>query len=118
LDKLRGTLPVSTAELRTANEENLAIALDSIATLLPELDGKTVITSDHGQLIGDRVSPIPLIEYGHPGSTYVDELVRVPWHVYESGPRKQIIAEPPVASDEQITDATVERRLETLGYVS
>ena len=49
-------------------------------TLIESLDGKTVVTSDHGNLFGRRLWPIPLQKYGHPPGLRFPELIEVPWH--------------------------------------
>lgn len=38
-----------------------------------------------GELLGDRCRPIPVTEYGHYHGLYMDELVKVPWHVHRTG---------------------------------
>jgi len=119
LDKLSGHLSgVSDADLWRAYRENLDLVLNSIADVFSELDGRTVVSADHGQLIGERVWPLPLREYGHPTGVYDERLVRVPWHIYESGERRKIISEEPIESDpSEPPDAVVRDRLEKLGYM-
>jgi len=39
-----------------AYNENLDIVLTEIEALLDELDGKSVITADHGNLVGERLT--------------------------------------------------------------
>lgn len=95
--------------------ENLEIVLDDIKSLLPQLPGKSVVTSDHGELIGDRSFPIPYTEYGHPRGTYVEGLVKVPWFTYTNGERKEIVAEDP-QEDVFATSDAVDNRLRNLGY--
>jgi hypothetical protein len=87
-----------------------------------ELPGKSVVTSDHGQLIGERGFPVPFKEYGHPNGIYSEELVKVPWHVYQNGKRKGIIAESPEKAtyetkDSDELDAKTEEHLKNLGYL-
>ena len=101
--------------VRKAYEENLQIVLDKVSNLLPELNGKTVITSDHGNLIGERVSPIPVKAYGHPRGLHVPELVTVPWLIRDAGDRREVFSEPPVESD-RISNQVINHRLEALGY--
>jgi hypothetical protein len=101
--------------LRRAYEENLDLVLADVSELLPELQGKTVVSADHGELLGERLFPVPLRAYGHPIGVYVDELVRVPWHVYTNGDRKELVAEPPVTR-ERPDPERVEAQLRDLGY--
>jgi hypothetical protein len=61
-----------------AYKENLRHVLKNVEDLLEIINGKTVITSDHGNLIGDRLSPIPVRGYGHPSGLRAPELVKDP----------------------------------------
>lgn len=95
--------------------ENLQLALPYVAQLLDELTGKTVITSDHGNLIGERTWPIPLRQYGHPGGLRVPELREVPWHIVETTPRPTICSDPPT-KNRALNEELIEERLRDLGY--
>jgi hypothetical protein len=102
--------------------ENLMEVLPAVRTLLTEIPGKTVVTSDHGQLIGDSGFPVPIREYGHPNGIYQEEVVKVPWHVYQNGPRKSIVAEPGDENsygrkDREEIDEKAKEHLENLGYL-
>jgi len=129
----RGEIGVPDEVVREAFEENLDVALPHVERLMRTLSGRTVVTSDHGQAIGERSRPIPIREYGHPVGTYIDELVTVPWLVFDNGPRKEIRAgeaedtvggEAAGGGDERDgstredgeVDELVEDRLESLGY--
>lgn len=54
-------------------EENLRIALDSVARLIPELDGTVVVTADHGEAFGEEGV------WEHHIETYIPPLTEVPW---------------------------------------
>lgn len=41
--------------LLEAYRENLDLVLEHVADLVDTLDGKTVVTADHGQLLGDTL---------------------------------------------------------------
>ncbi len=59
--------------IKRAYESNLQLVMPYVNDLLDRLDGKVVISADHGELFG---------EYGlhvHPIGAYVPELVTVPW---------------------------------------
>lgn len=118
LDKLRGALKITNDELWTAYKENLDCVLESVDNLLPDLEGKTVVTADHGQLIGERVKPIPIREYGHPTGIYHERLVQVPWHIHEFEYRRDIISEQPVLEKRDPSEEVVHDRLEQLGYLT
>jgi hypothetical protein len=82
------------------------------------LSGKTVVTADHGQMIGERSFPIPFHEHGHPPGIYTEELLSVPWLVHTNGPRREITAEE-LPTREQADDGdetVVSERLRHLGY--
>ena len=114
-----GELPreydVSDATLERAYRENLSLVLEEVEGLLADLPGKTVVTADHGELLGDRLGPLPVRDYGHPDGIYLPELVRVPWHVSTNGPRKRITREEPTRTAD-VDRAAVEAHLRDLGY--
>lgn len=112
------TNPAASRDLiRKAYVENLDIALDEVARLLGSLPGKTVVSADHGELLGEPLPPFSLSHYGHTGGVYHEKLVRVPWHVHTNGERKEIIAEEPEQEDGQASGRDVEKHLEELGYM-
>lgn len=114
-DTIRKT-DVTHADVMCAYRENLDIVLAEVEPLLDDLRGKTVVSADHGELLGDRERPIPIKTYRHPEGVYVDGLVKVPWHVYENGERKEIVAEQPGANEDDIDIEAVEQHLTDLGY--
>lgn len=101
--------------LRQAYRENLEIGLSAVEELLHDLTGKTVVTADHGELLGERVFPFPLKYYGHPPRFYTPELTKVPWFEIETGERKTIRSENPRTYTTAGEDV-VEERLRQLGY--
>ena len=123
---MRGTLDVSAGDVWGAYRRNLDRVLPAVAALLEELPGLTVVTSDHGNMVGERARPVPIREWGHPPGIHTPELVEVPWLVYDEGRRKQVVWEEPdhevrvesTGDDETAEPAgTVQDRLEQLGYV-
>jgi hypothetical protein len=98
--------------------ENLEVTVPHVRELLAGVDGKTVITSDHGNLLGERLWPIPVRGYGHPEGIYVAKLVAVPWLELDAQGRRDVTADPPVGRDDphDIDDETVKSRLKHLGY--
>jgi hypothetical protein len=104
------------ADVMQAYRENVDIVLGEVEPLLDDLQGKTVVSADHGELLGDRERPIPIKTYRHPEGVYVDGLVKVPWHVYQNGERKEIVAEQPAEDDDDIDIEAVEQHLADLGY--
>jgi hypothetical protein len=108
------TVPADTIE--QAYEDNFDLVQPHVRELLEELQGKSVVTSDHGNMLGERSWPIPIREWGHPKGTYTEELVTVPWLEYTNGPRKEIVAEAPSEAAEQVDEDVVTDRLRHLGY--
>lgn len=107
---------VTAEQVREAYAENLDVVLESVADLLDHLRGKTVVTADHGEMLGDRHDYVPVRDYGHHEGVYNDALTKVPWHVHSDGERKDVVAEAPVESDSEADDEALESRLADLGY--
>lgn len=101
--------------VRKAYRENVDIALDAAEQLIEEFTGKTVVTADHGALIGERLSPIPVRGYGHSIGIRVPEVTEVPWFEPDYSERKEVVAEEPQIYDE-VDREVVEERLESFGY--
>lgn len=101
--------------LREAYRENLSLVLDEVEKLLNGLTGRTIVTADHGEMLGDRHDYVPVKDYGHHPGIFNDPTVKVPLHVYERGSRRRINTDPPerarVADEGQLDD-----RLRNLGY--
>jgi hypothetical protein len=84
--------------------------------LIERFDEKTVVTSDHGNMLGERASPFPKRFYGHPWGVRTDELVKIPWLVSKGERRKEIQSEPPESKHSTEMTAEVTQRLADLGY--
>lgn len=102
--------------VRRCYRENVDIVLESVRRLVEELDGRTIITADHGEILGDSQSPFPVGYYGHPARLYVPELVEVPWLVQESGPRRRVTAETPARDEVGLDADELDEKLRNLGY--
>ena len=63
--------------IRSYYEENLRLALSAAADLAADLDGRTVVTSDHGEAFGEHGV------WEHHVETHIPPLVDVPWLVLE-----------------------------------
>lgn len=115
-DSIRyGLSELSREHIVEAYDENLALVLESVESLLDGLDGKSVVTADHGNFLGERMSPIPVRGWGHPKYVRADELVKVPWFVAEYDSRRETEAESPT-EHEEIDESVVEERLAAFGY--
>jgi len=107
---------VNMEDIISAYRENLRIVLEEVEKLVSSMDGKTVITSDHGNLIGDRLSPVPTRGHGHPRGLYVEELITVPWLEISSSERREIKSDPPQHDTDRLSSQNVNERLKALGY--
>lgn len=99
-----------------AYTENLELVLQHVRDLCDDLTGKTVITSDHGNLFGGFAWPFPVRKYGHPPGIHTRKLIKVPWLELETEDRREIRSEPPEMIDSEINEAERFKRLEYLGY--
>jgi len=70
---------VDVMEWKQAYLENLVLVLEYVDKLLDVLDGKIIITSDHGEMLGE------FGEIGHGCGVRFRELVEVPWFRIENG---------------------------------
>ena len=62
--------------------ENLRFAIPYVEKLCKLLNGKIVVTSDHGEAFGEYIHPIvPYKVWGHPKGYRTKELIEVPWFV-------------------------------------
>ena len=111
---MNGSVEAPDQTLRQANDENFEVMLPALSNLLDGRAGRTVVSADHGQMLGERSHPIPIREYGHPRRTYTDELVRIPWLVCEHGERPKITTGDTAATAQQSDD--LDERLKALGY--
>jgi hypothetical protein len=99
-----------------AYTESLHIVLKKISELVDILDGQTIVSSDHGELLGERVPANFWREtHGHPHNLKTRTVYKVPWLEIESHHRRQTIAEKPNKSS-GIDQTTLDDRLQALGY--
>jgi membrane-anchored protein YejM (alkaline phosphatase superfamily) len=103
-------------QLWDAYKQNLSRVLNSVTELVQSLLGKTVITSDHGNMFGERATPIPIQEWGHPRGVFTKELAEVPWFTIQYGDRREIL-NGSTSNVANIDSDVVEERLRDLGYV-
>lgn len=98
-----------------AYRENLELVLPHVEELAASLSGKTVVTSDHGNMVGERTGPLPARAFGHPPGLRTPELNEVPWFEFPCNDRREVTAEQPLGRTLMDSDI-VEDRLESLGY--
>lgn len=111
----RGELEITDELLKKAYVENLDRVIPEVNRLFEKLTGKIVVTADHGELLGERTGPLPIKDYGHHTRLYVDTLVEVPWLVYDTNERREIVSEEP-GERRDVDQDRVEERLRRLGY--
>lgn len=104
---------ITESELRQAYVENVEIVLKHAEKLVSELNGKSVVTADHGEMLGERV--FLHSEYGHRPYLYTPELRIVPWFICEYKTRKQITEDPPKEFS-RLNEQIRKDHLESLGY--
>lgn len=110
---------IGIGEIRQAYEQSIQYILNHISNLVEELNGFTVITADHGELLGERLIPFPFFGFSHPEGIYMDELVKVPWFKCNYSERKKIIEEDePHHTMEKSREVTedVNEHLKNMGY--
>lgn len=112
---MKGKLEIDKEQLWKLYKENLERAIPEVIRLIDNLNGKTVVTSDHGNMFGERASPLPIKEWGHPKHIHTPELVEIPWFICDSDGRKGISEENPI-DHEDIQRSKVNERLRNLGY--
>ena len=106
----------SRAAVIEAYRENLRVVLTALESLLPEIDGKVVISADHGNMLGECLGPLPIPVYGHHDGLATPELIEVPWLERPWDRRRETVAEPPVERPASIDDETVDDRMRALGW--
>jgi hypothetical protein len=106
---------ISKSDVHEAFKKNLEHALEPALELSEYMTGKTVISSDHGNMFGERAWPVPLKFYGHSPGVRSPQLNRVPWAEIDSETRREITNE----GVSQVADSEnkeLKKRLVALGY--
>lgn len=106
---------ISRAEIRQAYSESLEIVFRHTQELVERLDGKSIISSDHGEMLGERISRFTPRRYGHPKGLYTKELRKVPWLELPAQERRTVQSDTPIGFDRP-DDTTLDDRLQALGY--
>lgn len=96
--------------VREAYEENLEIVLESVEKLINCLDGKSVVTADHGQSFGEKFL------YGHPKGIHTQELVQVPWFIPDYENRRNISNATQTKKTSGTKSEVIKDKLADLGY--
>jgi len=104
-----------TPELRNAYEQNLKAVFAEVARLLQYLSGTIVITSDHGEFLGENKN------FSHPKNSSHPTLRDIPWLVIQKSDGQLLYDKPsasesPSGSDSDLSEEAVIERLRALGY--
>jgi len=102
--------------IQTAYEENLELALAHVQTIQDTVTGKVAVSADHGNMLGERMRPLPAKMWGHPSNLDHPTLREVPWLEMPHETRRETVADTPVERTDEIDDADMEERLQALGY--
>lgn len=100
---------VSHEEIKEVYVENLRLVLEHVESLVSELNGKIVISSDHGEYLGENG------KLGHPKYSYGEVVRKVPWLVIDSEERLEI-TDAQSTQRSEVTDEDIEEHLRDLGY--
>lgn len=107
-----GEIPESV--VRKAYRENLDLVLPEVEKLSMKVPGKMIVTSDHGNLFGQRVCWLPVKIYGHPARVHHPGLTAVPWVELPFESRRKIVRAEETTESEEFDE--VQERLSDLGY--
>lgn len=103
-------------ELRESYKQSLKIVLDHVETLVDRIEGKKIISSDHGELLGEKLLPfLGPRKYSHHTDLKTPELRLVPWLIIDSEDRRKVIEESPPETNTTDQDG-LEEKLAALGY--
>jgi len=70
--------------LSKAYRSNLALVLDYVSEIIKRMDGIVVITSDHGEGLGEPLRPQDKPVFSHPCGREEWELRLIPWCVIDT----------------------------------
>ena len=107
-----GKMPVK--KIMKAYEENLILVLKEVDDLIKKLNGRIIITADHGTSFGKWNI------YKHPRFIRTKDLKEIPWMIIEKN-KKNKIKTPKKESypkkKREINEIKIKERLASLGYV-
>jgi hypothetical protein len=102
-------------------KENLAYVLEYVDKISNEINGKTIVTADHGEMLGEKKICLPANMGGMAGSIghgygiYVEELRKVPWVILNYNERRTITqGENNDKENDEVNN--VDGQLKALGY--
>jgi hypothetical protein len=98
---------ISNGDLIDIYIENIHIVLEYVNMLVTDINGKTIITSDHGEMLRWKI--------GHGERIYTEGLRKVPWVGLDYEEHREVIKEPPETTDTP-NSADLDEQLAALGY--
>jgi len=107
---------ISIQEARMAYRENLEIVLQELDELIDFLNGKTIISADHGEAFGEQPYPIIGKLYEHYRHPRAMSLCEVPWLTIPPEDGRREIRKGERTSNNEDADRNIEDHLEALGY--
>jgi hypothetical protein len=107
---------VTPEEVRTAYAESLDIVLGEAEQFLNDIDGKSAITADHGEMLGEQVFPFTSRVWGHSEGFSTPMLRQVPWLEIGGESRREIRVSEPIETKDELDKSEAEDRLKSLGY--
>ncbi|WP_142979681.1 hypothetical protein [Halonotius terrestris] len=103
---------ISKGTLEQSYIDTIDMIEPKVQKVLKELDGKSVVSADHGENLGEKRHGLTQVGHGNP----TQECYRVPWLETEYTERRRIRTDPPVEST-LIDEEIVEENLRALGYM-
>jgi hypothetical protein len=104
---------LSISTLRDWYVDNLLYVVSVVSALLDEVGGKTVITADHGENLGDVYYGER--QFGH--GVHTDKTRYVPWHELPCTSRRDVSDSSPQPASNQPTQSALDN-LEAYGYLN
>jgi hypothetical protein len=107
---------ISREDAKKAYRETLSIVLQDVQTLLKRIDGKIVISSDHGEMFGEKPYRLLPELYEHYNNPKTVELCNVPWLEIDPDSERRSIQSGEPGRAVEVDESAVEEQLEALGY--
>jgi hypothetical protein len=105
---------VSEAHVWEGYLDNLNYVLESVNKLLEHMNGRIVVTSDHGNCFPRLSWPVPVPVWGHTPKMRHRELIDVPWLEADVSNRPMIVDEG--VNPARSADDEIDKKLSYLGY--
>jgi hypothetical protein len=107
---------ISSEIAHKAYKETLQIALHEVEKLVSEINGKVVVSADHGEMFGENPYFFLGELYEHFQNPKTKELCKVPWFtVHNNNKRRKIVSED-TENNKNTSNVNIEEQLDALGY--